>query len=191
MDTPTTLEDERAAELEALVARAQDGEADAMEQVLAAVQPLVQRRCARILTFHGDAEDAAQEAMVLIATKLSSYKGPGNFLGWVSVVSSNSARSTYRKLKRQSTEQPREFLPEGLDSRTTSVIAGSRLDLLEGLEKLEASRPAVVEAFVLRDLAALPYEEIAQMVDAPLGTVKARIHEARKFMREQLAEKLG
>lgn len=191
MDTHATPEDERSAELDELVARAQDGDANALEQVLTAVQPLVQRRCSRILTFHGDAEDAAQEALVAIATKLSTYKGPGNFLGWVSVVSSNSARSTYRKLKRQSAEQPREFLPEGLDPRTTSVIAGSRLDLLEGLEKLEQTRPAVVEAFVLRDLASLPYEEIATMVDAPLGTVKARIHEARKFMREQLAEKLA
>ncbi len=46
--------------------------------------------------------------------------------------------------------------------------------------------PAVVEAFVLRDLGALPYDEIATLTDAPLGTVKDRIHQARRFVRERL-----
>ena len=72
------------------------------------------------------------------------------------------------------------------DPRTTSVIAGSRLDLLEALEALESSHPQLVQPLVLRDLGALSYAEIADELDVPLGTVKARIHQARKAVAERL-----
>ena len=96
------------------------------------------RRCARFLPCREDAEEAAQDALIAIATKLSSFSGTGSFIGWVTVVASNSARSTYRSLKRRGGEQAVEHLPENFDPRTTSVIAGSRIDLMEALEQLEA-----------------------------------------------------
>ncbi len=68
------------------------------------------------------------------------------------------------------------------DPRTTSVIAGTRLDLLEALETLERDRPQMVTPLVLRDVYGLSYEEIALEVGAPLGTVKSRIHDAREVV---------
>ena len=67
--------------------------------------------------------------------------------------------------------------------RTTSVIAGSRLDLLDALERLEQSRPLLVAPLVYRDICELEYDEIADRLDLPLGTVKSRIHEARRQIR--------
>ena len=72
------------------------------------------------------------------------------------------------------------------DPRTTSVIAGTRLDLLEALENLEEDHPQYVEPLLLRDVYGLPYDEIAQQVGAPLGTVKAQIHHGRKIVRPLL-----
>ena len=69
------------------------------------------------------------------------------------------------------------------DPRTTSVIAGTRLDLLEAMETLEREHPQFVEPLLLRDVYGLPYEEIAAQVGAPLGTVKAQIHHGRKLVR--------
>jgi RNA polymerase sigma-70 factor (ECF subfamily) len=46
--------------------------------------------------------------------------------------------------------------------------------------------PETAEAFVLRDIGSLPYEEIAELTHTPLGTVKARIHTARGFVRGKL-----
>lgn len=98
----------------------------------------------------------------------------------------NSARQTYRSLKRRSRERLVEDMPTAADPRTTSVIAGSRLDLLEALETLDVDSPDLVEAVVLRDISELDYNEIAQVLDIPLGTVKSRIHKARQRLRPLL-----
>lgn len=177
-------------ELTALAVDAQRGDPAALDALLRAVQPLVLRRCAKFLPYNGDAEDAAQDALVNISQNLQSFSGQGSFTGWVTVVASNSARATYRSLKRRFSESATEVVPEALDPRTTSVIAGTRIDLMEALEALERARPATVEAFVMRDLGSLPYEEIAAVTGAPLGTVKTRIRDAREFMRSMLIERL-
>lgn len=167
------------------------GDSGAMSELLQALQPMVARRCSRILPCAQDAEEATQDALVSVARYLDRFvEGRGSFLGWVSVVASNSARSTYRSLKRRAAEQAMEFLPEPYDPRTTSVIAGSRLDLLDALDALEGAHPRLLQPFVMRDLGALPYGEIAAVLDLPLGTVKAQIHDARKFIRERLVERL-
>ena len=72
------------------------------------------------------------------------------------------------------------------DPRTTSVIAGTRLDLLEAMETLERDHPQFVEPLLLRDVYGLSYDEIAEQVGAPLGTVKAQIHHGRKLVRPLL-----
>ena len=67
------------------------------------------------------------------------------------------------------------------------MIAGSRLDLLEALEVLGNDRPELVEPLVLRDVQQLDYNEIARLLDLPLGTVKSRIHAARHAVRPLLS----
>ncbi|GAB7181809.1 RNA polymerase sigma factor [Kitasatospora sp. Ki12] len=173
------------AELERLVATAQAGDPAAMEHLLAKLRPVVLRRCSRFLPHHADAEEAAQDALLSISRHLGEYGGRGSFLGWVTVIASNAARSTYRSMRRRA-EDSHDDLPESVDPRTTSVIAGTRLDVMEALAALEQRHPAVVEAFVLRDLGDLTYIQVAEMLDAPLSTVKDRIHKARSFMRERL-----
>lgn len=188
MNVVSTTDAAEAAELERLRSAAVDGRPGAMDDLLRRLEPLVMRRVSRFLPHQHDAEEACQDALVAIATKLHTFSGSGSFGGWVSVVASNSARSTYRSLKRRGSERAVEVLPERPDPRTTSVIAGSRVDLLEALEALEAEKPHLVDAFVLRDLGALPYDEIARATGVPLGTVKARIHDARAFVRQRLVE---
>ena len=173
-------------ELDELVRAARTGDGLALEELLIRIRPLVMRRCARFLPHPQDAEEAAQDALLAVSTKIDTYDGRGTFLGWVTVIASNSARSTYRSLRRRADTGGVTVMPENPDPRTTSVIAGTRLDLMESLRELERSHPAVVESFVLRDLGALSYDEIAELTDVPLGTVKHRIHQARVFMREQL-----
>lgn len=178
------------AELDELVRSAQAGDVDALEEVLIRVRPLVMRRCARFLPHAQDAEEAAQDALLAVGTRISTYGGRGSFIGWVTVIASNSARSTYRSMRRRADTAGVAAVPEIVDPRTTSVIAGTRIDLMESLGELERRHPALVESFVLRDLGALPYDEIAELTAVPLGTVKDRIHQARRFMRERLRPQL-
>ena len=173
-----------------LVARARAGDDDALEELLAVIRPLLVRRCSRFLPHLDDAEEAAQDALVAIAQNLDGYTGRGSFEGWITVIASNSARMTYRRLRRRAAENGTADLPETADPRTTSVVAGTRLDLMEALSELERRKPQVVEPFVLRDLGSLPYDEIAAITGESLATVRDRIHTARKFMRSALVTKL-
>lgn len=173
-------------DLESLAARAAQGDQQALEDLLAAIQPRVRRICGRMLLHPEDAEEAAQDVLLLVATKVGQFDGRSKFTTWLHAVASNSARSTYRSLKRRASERPTEEMPVHADPRTTSVIAGSRLDLLEALEVLGASHPELVEPLVLRDVQELDYNEIARLLDTPLGTVKSRIHQARKTVRPLL-----
>ncbi len=173
-----------------LVQRARSGEADAIEDLLTLLRPLVLSRCSRLLPHVDDAEDAAQDALVSIAQSIGTYSGAGSFRGWVTVIASNSARMTYRRLRQRWVESGVSEPPEAADPRTTSVVAGTRLDLMEALVELEQRHPRVVESFVLRDLGALPYEEIAEITDSSLAAVRDRIHVARRFMRSALTTSL-
>lgn len=169
-----------------LLDRARMGDTDAMDALLREIRPLVLRRCARLLPFPQDAEEASQDALLTIATKMTTYTGTGSFEGWVNAVATNQARMTYRSMKRRFAEVGGDERPETADPARTSVIAGGRVDLLEAVEALEKAHPESVEAFMLRDLATLSYDEIADQLGCPLGTVKARIHTARRFLREKL-----
>ncbi|MGI8612333.1 MAG: RNA polymerase sigma factor [Nocardioidaceae bacterium] len=166
-----------------LVRRAQAGDRMALDELLVRIRPLVLGRCRRFLPCAADAEEAAQDALLKVATKLDQFSGHGSFQGWVVVLTSNTARSTYRNLRRRAAERSDALLPEAADPRTTSVIAGTRLDLLDALEDLEARSPATVEPFVLRDLGGLTYHEIAALTGLPLSAVKDRIHRARTQLR--------
>ncbi|MBC9732580.1 RNA polymerase sigma factor [Nocardioides marmotae] len=172
-------------EIDDLARRAQAGDRDALEDLLAAVRPRALSVCRGVLPHSADAEDACQEALLNVAGKIGSWGGRGRFTTWLHVVALNSARSTYRRLKNQAFAS--DVLPaERPDPRTTSVIAGTRLDLLEAMETLEREHPQMVEPLLLRDVYGLPYEEIAALLGAPTGTVKAQIHHGRKLVRPLL-----
>jgi len=174
-------------DLDDLAGRAAAGDQAALDALLVAIQPRVRRICGRMLLYPEDAEEAAQDALVVVATKIDGFEGRSRFTTWLHVVASNSARSTYRSLRRRAAEQVTDHLPMGhADPRTTSVIAGSRLDLLDALEVLGADHPELVEPLVLRDVQELSYADIAELLDIPVGTVKSRIHAARQAVRPLL-----
>ncbi len=73
------------AALEDLVRSATCGDQAALDEVLLRIRPVVLRRCSRFLPHQADAEDAAQDALLIISRKITSYTGRGSFLGWVTV----------------------------------------------------------------------------------------------------------
>lgn len=173
-------------DLDELARKSAAGDEVALERLLALVQPRVQRITGRMLLYPQDAEEATQDALLSIARHVAKFDGRAKFTTWMYAIASNSARSTYRSLKRRSAERATAEFPTAADPRTTSVIAGSRLDLLEALEVLGASSPDLAEALVLRDINELDYAEIATLLDVSLGTIKSRIHRARQLVRPLL-----
>jgi RNA polymerase sigma-70 factor, ECF subfamily len=177
-------------EIDELALQARAGDRIALEDLLAEVRPRALNVCRGVLPHPADAEDACQDALINVANKIGTWNGHGRFTTWLHVVALNAARSAYRRMRAQAVAaDPQEHGPlETPDPRTTSVIAGTRLDLLEAMERLEREHPQYVEPLLLRDVYDLPYEEIATLLGIPLGTVKANIHHGRRLARPLLRE---
>jgi RNA polymerase sigma-70 factor (ECF subfamily) len=174
-----------AAEVEELARAAAAGDAAALDSLLSALRPEVLRICARFLPNREDAEDACQDTLLSLSRSIDRFEGRSSFRTWLYRLTANRARSTYQRLRgRFLAESGGAALPDRPDPRRTSVVAGTRLDLLDALETL---RPALAEAVVLRDLLDLSYQEIAALTQTPEGTVKSRIHQARTELRQRLA----
>jgi RNA polymerase sigma factor (sigma-70 family) len=180
-DTGTGSDTE--ADLDALATAAATGDRVALERLLAVIRPDVLRRCSRILPFCGDAEDACQEALIAVAKGIHGFQGRSRFTTWLYPVVANTAFATYRRLRHRALEAGLDQVAEMVDPARVSVLAGSRLDLVDALERLRANQPQVVEAVVLRDLMGLDYAEIADRLEVPLGTVKSRINHGRTALR--------
>ncbi|MHB9857300.1 RNA polymerase sigma factor [Streptomyces sp. YIM S03343] len=164
------------------------GDPAALERLLTEIRPEVLRRCGRFLPCREDAEEAAQDVLLQVARKITTFEGRSLFTTWLYTVVANCARQKYRELKRRAVEQPAAIEPSRYaDPRTTSVIAGSRVDLLEALDRLEREHPQLVAPLVYRDICQLEYAEAAERAGIPLGTLKSRLHEARRLIRPWLS----
>jgi RNA polymerase sigma-70 factor (ECF subfamily) len=169
--------------LDRLAAAAAAGDRAALERLLTEIRPAVLRRCSRILPFSGDAEDACQDALIAVAKGIHGFQGRSRFTTWLYPVVANTAFATYRRLRQRAVESGLEHAPDVVDPARVSVLAGSRLDLVEAFERLRGSQPHLVDAVVLRDLMGLEYAEIADRLEVPLGTVKSRINHGRSALR--------
>ncbi|MEV1144539.1 RNA polymerase sigma factor [Micromonospora sp. NPDC049799] len=169
-----------------LARSASGGDAAALDALLVAVRPEVLRLCARLLPHREDAEEACQDALLALSVGISRFEGRSSFHTWLYRLTANRARSTYRVLRRRWLVEAHGVpLPEMPDPRRTSVIAGTRLDLLDALD---AVRPDLAEVVTLRDVLGLGYREIAALVGVPEGTVKSRIHQARQQVRQRMSD---
>ncbi len=174
----------RVVEVEELARAAAAGDTAALHTLLTVLRPDVLRICARFLPNREDAEDACQDALLALTRSIGGFEGRSSFRTWLYRLTANRARSTYQNLRgRFLAESGGVPLPDRPDPRRTSVTAGTRLDLLDALERL---RPDLAEAVVLRDLLDLGYQEIAALTAVPEGTVKSRIHQGRTQLRARL-----
>ncbi|SCG73564.1 RNA polymerase sigma factor [Micromonospora coxensis] len=173
-------------DIDELARAAARGEPGAVDALLTAVRPEVLRLCARLLPHREDAEEACQDALLALARGIGGFEGRSSFHTWLYRLTANRARSTYRGLRRRwLVESGGAPLPDPPDPRRTSVVAGTRLDLLDALDSV---RPELAEALTLRDVLGLTYREIAALADVPEGTAKSRVHLARRQVRQRLSD---
>jgi RNA polymerase sigma factor (sigma-70 family) len=173
-------------DMEILARRAAAGDSAALDALLSAMRPEALRLCARFLPNREDAEEACQDTLLAVARGIGQFQGRSSFRTWLHRLAANRARSTYQVLRRRSAGEATGVpLPDRADPRRTSVVAGTRLDLLDALHGLP---PEYAEAAALRDVLGLSYREIATLLEVPEGTVKSRIHEARRRLRQQMRD---
>lgn len=141
----------------------------------------------RLAGNHQDAQDIVQEVLLRVRRGLATYK-PGNFEGWLSRITTNVFLDRVRKQKRRPTvplpDEPDRVIAGSPDVFTESA-ARNLPDYLQQL--LSELPPQYRVAVVLADVVGFSYEEIAELLDVPIGTVRSRIHRGRGRLREALA----
>lgn len=133
-----------------------------------------------------EARDLAQDVLIRLHKGLARYR-EGNFEGWLYRTTVNAFRDRLRKRKRLRED---ELGPEPPQLRTSGVVeeAVAQSELHDVVQKaLVKLPPEYREAVVLRDLEGRSYDEIAEIVGIPAGTVRSRIHRGREALRQLLS----
>jgi RNA polymerase sigma-70 factor (ECF subfamily) len=169
------------------IARAQSGSEAAIDWLLARYRQRVVRLAAHIMRRPGDAEDAAQEAFVRAFRNLNSFRGKGKFYTWLYQIVVRVCLD-YKRLARWESEVSMEAVPEMMTGADAGLQAIDSRLLVEAL--LDRISPPMRAALVLRELEGLEYEEIARVMQIPIGRVKWRLHAARAEFQKLLASVL-
>ena len=182
-----------------LVAFARSGSEKAYRELLGRYQRPVFSLVYRMVRDRELAEDLAQETFVKVFNHLESYNPKYKFSSWIFKIASNLAIDTLRKkeLKTVSLDGSRHAsTPDEVESTRITVASSDENpeELLEAKELGDEIEGAIGQlraeyrtAIVLRHVEGRPYEEIAEIMEIPLGTVKTYIHRARAELRDLLA----
>jgi RNA polymerase sigma-70 factor (ECF subfamily) len=182
--SPAMLADD----LAGLVAPAVAGDRGAMRRLLLALGRVVLRTTRRILHTPADAEEAAQEAMIVLVRDLGSLREPAAVTGFASTVAARVALRARRKRDRDRdgrVDLAHASLHDGtVDSPAATVSARQRAERLLAL--LDRLPEAQAEALVMRYVLGHEPSEIADATQTPVNTVRSRIRLARASLARQL-----
>ena len=150
----------------------------------------VYRLAFRLTGNRHDAEDLTQEVFVRVFRSLSTYQ-PGTFEGWIHRITTNLFLDQARRKQRirfdALSDERADRLHSALPTPDTAYADQTFDDDIE--RALSTLPPEFRAAVVLCDVEGLSYDEIAQILDAKLGTVRSRIHRGRAMLRAALAHR--
>lgn len=182
----------------AAINRCLAGDADAFGDLVTRYQDRLFGTLVHMLGSFEDARDVAQDAFVLAYQKLDTFRGDSAFYSWLFRIAYNTAVSRRRRERRSGSHTSLEMARERTgaephDDRPATDPSYS----LQTEERQTIVRQALDElaeeyrtVLILKEMEGLRYDEIAEIVDCPIGTVRSRIHRARHEMREKLGRVL-
>jgi len=178
-----------------LVERAQRGDKRAFELLVEKYQRKLARLVSRLVRDPGEAEDVTQEAFIKAYRALPSFRGDSAFYTWLYRIGINTAKNFLVATGRRaptSTEVDAEEA-EGYESAEQLRDINTPESLLLSKEiatavnaAIEALPEELRSAIQLRELEGMSYEEIAKLMDCPIGTVRSRIFRAREAIADKL-----
>lgn len=168
-----------------LVKRCLAGEDSAWEQLLRAHSRKIYNLCYRFTGRTGEAEDLTQEVFIKVFQTLATYDAAqGSFATWLNRVARNHLVDHYRRTRKDRVTSSLEDEGAGIENKPSGeehpmalLESRERRELLQAA--LERLSPDMREAVILRDFQDLDYDEIAQVLRVPQGTVKSRINRGR------------
>ncbi|MEA3296651.1 MAG: sigma-70 family RNA polymerase sigma factor, partial [candidate division Zixibacteria bacterium] len=167
-----------------LIRAIQNGNMVAFNEVVDRYKDRLMNIIGRMLSSTDEAEDIVQETFVRVYQHRQSFNFKHCFSTWIYTIALNLARNELRKRKKfkffdiieMHGNQPELAVEANLPSRLPQVLNVA----IKGLPEKYRT------AFMLRDVQEMSYDEVAKILDIPLGTVKSRVNRARLMLREKL-----
>ncbi len=177
-----------------LVERVQQGDRAAFDLLVRKYQHKVIKLVSRYVRDSSEALDVAQEAFIKAYRAISSFRGESAFYTWLYRIAINTAKNYLVAKSRQPVNKESEVGdPDQFDlaSQLTDIDTPEGLILSEEirqtiLQAIEQLPEDLRTAIILRELEGMSYEEIAQAMDCPVGTVRSRLFRAREFIDNEL-----
>jgi len=187
---------------EQLIARSQHGDIAAFNQLIEQYQQLMYGTVFRLLGDHEAAADVTQDAFIAAYKAIKSYRGSASFRAWLLRIGSNMACDYWRRVQRHPTSSLESIVnedePHAASTLEVLAVTGPEANpeeyalsrelqeaIQRGLEQLPLEQRTVL---VLYDIQGLSYEEVAQVTQISLGTVRSRISRGRARLRTILQE---
>ena len=183
-----------------LIRRLRERDGQAFRELVDTYRDQVFNLTYRMLGNREEAEDITQEVFVTVFKAIDSFRGDSKFSTWLYRITANHCKNRIKYLARRHQLAKAEFderiSRDSAAAATTVPNQAKRPDqALEGalLDQLVQRVIATLEEdhrilIVLRDIEELTYEEICEITELPVGTVKSRLHRARMALRKKLAK---
>ena len=185
------LKEARACSDAQLVEECRSGDTSAFDEIVHRYKDRIYNVVYRFVGNHEDAQDVAQEVFVRAYRGVGRFRGSAQVYTWLYSIAANLARNRLRDSGRKGRDMGTSLeamkRPLAADGAHTPRALAQHHELDETLQACLNDLPEHYRmAFVLRVFEDLSYDEIAQTVGCPKGTVKSRINQARKLLRERL-----
>ena len=180
-----------------LVERTVAGDQKAYELLVIKYQRRIQRLIGRMVRDVDLVEDIAQETFIRAYRALAQFRGDAQFYTWLYRIAVNTAKKALMELKRDPTVSENSFKSADDDetspleneltsSETPEAILASKEIAMMVNAAMEALPEELRQAITLREIDGLSYEEIADAMSCPIGTVRSRIFRAREAISEKV-----
>ena len=168
-----------------LIEQAQNGDRNAFGELVRNHYPGVVRVVYRLCGDAGLAEDMAQETFLRAWINLASFNPQSSLRNWLYRIAVNAALDVLRRKPEEALEDDAlQGLPDLATSPETALIEKERVAMLQ--QTMRSLPDAARSVLVLREYGELSYQEIASVLDIPVGTVMSRLNYARNRLREML-----
>jgi len=170
-----------------LVQRIQAGDRKAFEELLDAYETRVYRLALRFTGQVPDAEDVTQEIFLGVYKSMAQFRGKSALGTWIYRIAMNHCLEFRRKRRLESIPYDEELTLVSSDWRDDPVQSADRQELSEKVEAaINCLSPVHRDVIVLHELQGMTYQEVAATLDVPVGTVKSRLSNAFRRLRDLL-----
>ncbi len=177
-----------------LVKRAQNGDSRAFDLLVLKYQHKVASVVSRLVSERDAIEDVVQEAFIKAYRALPGFRGDSAFFTWIYRIATNTAKNHLESMSRRPSYRGLDIdevslidTPERLRDQDTPDGLLARSQLEARLQQALSALPEDLKvALTLREFEGMSYQEISEIMDSPIGTVRSRIFRARESIEKEL-----